>query len=133
MVYRHTPGYAVWKFVFPNDIVIYRRNNRDALKYYSHNIQLNLKFNIYTRSQESGWTWIARAGDDKCRCGREYTDTFNGIEFKWNDSMLKPTKTVQDLTDIFQTPTLCQICHYHNEYRAGRFCPKWVKQQLGVE
>jgi hypothetical protein len=126
--YKHTPGHAVWKFVF-GEIPYYRNTNGDAVRYFYDN-QTQI-FSIYVRSQDGGWKWIADCNkSDKCRCGRLYTDTFNGLEFRWRDSLLKPIKTIEDCIAVFQTPVLCQICHYTNEYNAGRWCPKWVKEQI---
>lgn len=67
---------------------------------------------------------------DRCGCGRLYTDTQNGLEFKWRDAQFIPSNTVEDCKEVFQAPVLCQVCHYSREYTAGRFCPKWVKEQI---
>jgi len=127
MVYKHTPGHAVWKFVF-DGIPYYRNSNISAVKYFYDSDHKS--FSIYVRLND-GWKWVVDHNiSDRCRCGRLYTDSFNGREFKWQDSLLKPAKTIEDCIAIFQTPVLCQICHYTNEYNAGRWCPKWVKAQI---
>lgn len=130
MPFKHTPGHAVWKFVFAHG-VYYRSSNASGMKYFYDSQEQS--FAIYVRTMQ-GWKWVAEhTYSDKCQCGRLYTDTFNGVEFRWKDALLMPYKTIEQCIEIFNKPTLCQVCHYRNEYKAGRFCPKWVKKQIGVE
>jgi hypothetical protein len=130
MAYRHTPGHAVWKFVFAHG-VYYRNSNASAMKYFYDSREQD--FAIYVRTID-GWKWVSEHHySDKCRCGRSYTDSFNGLEFRWRDALLSSYKTVEECITIFDLPELCQICHYSNEYKVGRWCPKWVRQQIGVE
>lgn len=124
------PGHTVWKFVFDHG-VYYRNSNAAAMKYFYDSSEQT--FNIYVRTK-NGWEWVSQyVYSDYCGCGRAYTDTFNGLEFKYRDALLLPYKTIEQCIEIFNLPLLCQICYYSLEYRAGRFCPKWVKKQIGVE
>jgi hypothetical protein len=122
------PGHAVWRFK-TSKVVIYRNSNRGAVQWFYAN--LNENFSIWTRNREGGWSYVCdNIVADRCNCGRLYTDTFNGLEFRWRDNSFAVSTTVEDCKEIFQAPDLCQVCYYRNELKAGRFCPKWVKQQL---
>lgn len=122
-------GHAVWKFLFPNKEIIYRNSHVAAVRYFYRNQERS--FSIWTRDREGGWIYVAdNVVSDRCNCGRLYTDTFNGLEFKWRDSQFSTPTSVEDCKEIFQAPALCQVCYYKIEFEAGRFCPKWVKQQL---
>lgn len=123
-------GHAVWKFKFHDTgNVYYRNSNASAVRYFYRNEDRS--FSIWTRSREEGWEYVCdNYVSDRCNCGRLYTDTFNGLEFRWRDSLFSVSTRVKDCKEIFQAPSLCQICYYKIEYSAGRFCPKWVKQKL---
>ena len=121
-------GHAIWKFQ-NKDKIIYRNSNKSAVKWFYANIEKN--FSIWTRSREGGWEYICtNMPSDRCSCGRLYTDTHNGLEFRWRDNAFTVSTTVEDCKEIFQAPDLCQVCYYKGELKAGRFCPKWVKQQI---
>lgn len=123
-------GHAVWKFKFHDTGNIYYRNsNKLAVRYFYRNI--NRPFSIWTRGREGGWEYVCdNVIADRCVCGRLYTDTHNGLEFRWRDNAFANSTTVEDCKEIFQAPDLCQVCYYKGELAQGRFCPKWVKQQL---
>lgn len=124
------PGHAVWKFRKAKDgAIFYRNTNKHAVAWFYRN--QGQPFSIWTRSREGGWEYVCdNTLSDRCECGRLYTDTHNGLEFKWRDNAFAVSTTVEDCKKIFQTPYLCQVCYYKGELNAGRFCPKWVKQQL---
>lgn len=122
------PGHAVWKFKTANNL-IYRNSNRSAVGWFYQNKDKN--FSIWIRSREGGWLYVCdNIVSDRCNCGRLYTDTFNGLEFRWRDNAFTVSTSVEDCKEIFQAPDLCQVCYYKGELAQGRFCPKWVKQQL---
>lgn len=129
------PGRALWKFVFHDTgRVYYRPSNKRAVGYFYDCEKTRRPFSIYQRSQSGGWEYVADVTpSDKCQCGRLYTDTFNGREFKWRDSQFLTPRSMAECVNIFTSPVLCQVCYYSKEYKEGRFCPKWVKQQIGVE
>lgn len=121
-------GHAVWKFKSPN-WVMYKNSNPGAVSWFYNRIEEN--FSIWLRNREGGWIYVCdNVVSDRCDCGRLYTDTHNGLEFKWKDNSFAISTTVEDCKKIFQAPTLCQVCYYKGELAAGRWCPKWVKQQL---
>lgn len=125
------PGHAAWKFMYPNGKIIYKRSNRSALDLFMNNAQWGDPCAIYYRSKQGGWEFAANLEiNDRCQCGREYTNTFNGREFRFRDMMFKSIKTIKECVDLFNQPELCQICFYTLELKAGRFCPRWVKEQL---
>lgn len=122
------PGHAIWKFKTV-DKLIYRNSNRSAVGWFYQNKDKN--FSIWIRSREGGWKYVCdNVVSDRCICGRLYTDTFNGLEFRWRDNSFTISTSVEDCKEIFQAPDLCQVCYYKGELAQGRFCPKWVKQQL---
>ncbi len=121
-------GHAVWK-IRTKDRVIYFNSNRRAVAWFYANIEKN--FSIWVRSRESGWVYVCdNVVSDRCGCGRQYTDTFNGLEFRWRNNSFTVSTTLEDCKEIFQAPTLCQVCYYKGELAQGRFCPKWVRQQI---
>lgn len=108
---------------------MYKNSNPGAVAWFYNRIGEN--FSIWTRNKEGGWTYVCdNVVSDRCNCGRLYTDTFNGLEFRWRDNAFATGITVEDCKEIFQKPDLCQVCYYKGELEQGRFCPKWVKQQL---
>lgn len=121
-------GHAVWKFKTKEN-VMYCNSNRSAVSWFYANVEKN--FSIWIRSREGGWDHVCdNIVSDRCMCGRLYTDTFNGLEFRWRDNFFTVSTSVEDCKEIFQAPDLCQVCFYKSELAQGRFCPKWVKQQL---
>ena len=122
-------GHAVWKFKYPDGSTYYRNSHKTAVGWFYQNI--GKQFSIWTRRQEGGWEYVCdNIVSDRCQCGRLFTDTFNGLEFRWRDNVFSSSTTVEDCKEIFQAQDLCQVCYYKNELDAGRFCPKWVKKQL---
>jgi len=121
-------GHAVWKFK-TSDKVMYCNTNKHAVSWFYSNSEKN--FSIWIRSRKGGWEYICdHIVDDRCGCGRLYTDTFNGLEFRWRNNAFAVSTSVEDCKEIFQAPDLCQVCYYKGELAQGRFCPKWVKEQL---
>jgi len=124
------PGQAVWKFVSP-DRVVYRNSNASALKYFWQ-IRDKEEIVIYARLP-TGWEYVFTSQPrERCACGRDYDDTPSGETFRWQEPG-KFNKTIKDVISIMKQPVLCMICYYGKEYKAGRFCPKYVKQQLGLD
>lgn len=125
-------GHAIWKFDFYEAGKVYYRNtNRSAIGYLYSNENYN--FAVYARDKSGGWKFVVNhLVSDRCRCGRLYTDTFNGVEFKWRDAQWITPETMANCEEIFKAPVLCQVCYYTKEYNQGNFCPKWVKKQIGV-
>lgn len=122
--------HAVWKFKFHDSgNVYYRNSNASAVKYFYRNC--NRSFSIWSRSLKEGWEYVCdNIVSDRCVCGRLYTDTSNGLEFRWRDNAFAVSTTIQDCKEIFQTPELCQVCYYKGEFAKGRWCPRWVKNQI---
>jgi hypothetical protein len=124
-------GHATWKFKYPDGRIYYRNSNKTAVGWFYQNCKE--AFSIWTRCREGGWEYVCdNIVATRCQCGRLFTDTFNGLEFKWRDNMFSSSTTVEDCKKIFQAQDLCQVCYYKSELEAGRFCPKWVKQQLNM-
>lgn len=124
------PGMAVWKFVH-KDSVIYRNSNNDALKYFWR-IRDIKDAAVYARTPK-GWEYVFTSQPRaECGCGRQYDDTPNGEEFRWQDPG-KFNRTMEDVRKIMTGPVLCMICYYKEEYYAGRWAPKFVKQQLRLD
>ncbi len=129
MGYKHTPGYATWKFVI-NGKIIYRHKNADALKYYWNNRD-QYSFTVYVRTK-NGWEFVARRQlSDRCQCGRSYDETANGEVFRFQEHPL--VMTIKALSELMSSPILCQVCYYKRELKEGRWAPKYVKKQLGLE
>lgn len=126
----YKPGYATWKFV-TKDKVIYKVRNYDALRLYLDYRDL-YALTIYVRTKEKGWKLVvSRTPTDKCQCGRYYTDTPNGEPFMYQEY---PTEyTIVVLSELMRSPTLCIMCYYRVELKEGRWAPKYVRQQLGLE
>lgn len=122
-------GHAVWKFKSPN-WVMYKNSNAGAVSFFYNKI--NEPFSIWTRRKEGGWEHVLdHSVSGRCQCGRLYTNTHNGLEFRWRDNAFMVSTTIEDCKQIFQAPDLCQVCYYKKELAQGRFCPKWVRQQIG--
>lgn len=108
---------------------MYKNSHASAVSWFYNKI--GEPFSIWTRCREGGWRYVCdNIVSDRCVCGRLYTDTFNGLEFRWRDNAFATATSVEACKEIFQAPDLCQICYYKAELAQGRFCPKWVKQQL---
>jgi hypothetical protein len=122
-------GHAVWKFQFKTN-VIYRNKNHHALKLYWNNRDRNV-FSVYVRSLE-GWKFVVNhTPSEKCKCGREYNDTPNGESFRFQAHPL--VFTIESVSNVMCSPTLCMICYYTQELKKGRWAPKHVKKTLGLE
>lgn len=122
-------GHAVWKFQFEKKLV-YRNKNRDALKLFwkARDVQ---PFNIYVRTL-NGWRLVAsHVPSERCVCGREYDDTPNGETFRFQSHPL--VYTIESISETMSSPTLCMICYYREELKEGRWAPKHVKRELGLE
>lgn len=88
-------------------------------------------FSVYVRTI-NGWEFVAsRTLSDKCQCGRSYDDTANGEVFKFQEHPL--VNTIEAISALIRSPTLCQVCYYKIELKEGRWAPKYVKRQLGLE
>lgn len=126
------PGHALWKFTFHDTGGVYYRNsNKRAEGYFHDSEQTGRPFSIHVRNPEGGWNYVTDIiRSDTCQCGRKYTDTYNGREFRWRDAQFLSPDSVVSCIEIFTKPVLCQICYYSMEYREGRFCPKWVKERM---
>jgi hypothetical protein len=130
MGYYHVPGYAVWKFV-TEKVVIYRKKNYDALKWYWKYRDVE-PFTVYVRSRSDGWDLVTvNTPSDRCQCGRLYTDNATNEPFKFQDHPL--VLNIKTISETMSSPMLCQICYYKGELQKGRWAPKYVKQQLGLE
>lgn len=120
-------GYTVWKFYVEGRGVIYKNTNKDALSLFL-NFEDKYGMRIYKRTG-SGWVhaadWIPR---DNCVCGGSYSDTINGIEFKWRN--YNKWKTLEELTTLMNTPYLCQKCYYFAEWKENRWCPAFWRQRF---
>lgn len=121
-------GHAIWKFKI-GEKIHYSNSNKSAVSWFYANLEKS--FSIWIRSREGGWEYVCtNTISDRCGCGRLYTDTFNGLEFRWRNNAFTVSTSVEDCKEIFQAPDLCQVCYYKGELAQGRFCPKWVKKQI---
>lgn len=83
---------------------------------------------IFKRTIE-GWKHAADYNpQDNCPCGGSYTDTINGVEFKWRS--YNRWKTIEELTTLMNTPYLCQKCYYRKEWQEGRWCPAFWRMRF---
>jgi hypothetical protein len=129
--YGYEEGHAIWKFHFPGKVV-YRNKNRHALQLYYKERDWQ-QFDIYTRNSAGGWKLVAHNRPSKtCQCGRYYDDNPYGEMFKYQSTAFT-SSTIEGMTQIMLSPVLCMLCYYKLEYDAGRFCPKLVKQELGLD
>lgn len=122
-------GHTVWRF-HTRDRVIYRNSHRHALKFY-WDIRDRYPFSAYVRTV-NGWQFVvSRSPAEMCICGREFTDTPNKEPFKYQTAPL--VYTIGSVSTTMQSPTLCMVCYYGNELKQGRWAPRFVRQQLGLE
>lgn len=122
-------GHATWKFQL-GERLIYRVKNIDALRLYWE-LRDRKSFSVYVRTI-NGWEYVATHNpSDHCICGRAYDDTPNGEQFKFQEHPLE--YTIAAMTDLMKSPVLCQVCYYRGELKAGRWAPKHVRKQLGLE
>lgn len=123
------PGRATWKFQL-GERLIYRVKNYDALKLYWE-LRDRKPFIVYVRTQQ-GWEYVAtHEPSEYCICGRAYDDTPNGESFRFQEHPLE--WTIDAMTVTMKSPVLCQLCYYRGELKAGRWAPKHVQKQLGLE
>ena len=121
--------HPTWKFTFP-DRIMYLERNRAAMGFYWRNRDVH-SFKIEVRSQKGGWDFVTHiVPSDTCKCGRSY-EIENGELFKFQPELL--IATIAEMTKIMLSPVLCQICYYKGELEAGRWAPKNVKRELGLE
>ncbi len=129
MVVYMGDGHAVWRFTLPNQAIIYINSHREAWKYYYRNLDSG-SFKIEARTRQ-GWIYVASyVANDTCHCGRSFTMQ-NGEIFRHQDPPIP--FTVSGLSEVFNSPVLCVICYYKGELKAGRWAPKMVKRELGLE
>jgi hypothetical protein len=127
--YPHTPGYAVWKFVLGTKFV-YRARNHDALKLYWQ-IRDRKSFDVYVRTT-NGWEFVTtNIPSETCNCGRRYDQTPTGESFKFQEHPL--VYSIEAMRATISSPTLCMICYYKGELNKGRWAPKYVKKEIGLE
>jgi hypothetical protein len=127
---RSDPGRVTWKFVLENN-VIYRLRNDDALKIW-WDLRDRKAVTVYSRGRTGGWDFVVEhVPSDKCNCGKYYDDTPNGEPFKFQEHPLE--YTIVELTKTMRSPILCMMCYYKGEIEHGRWAPKSVRDQLGLE
>lgn len=122
------PGHAAWRFTLPNKIM-YFVSNSAAWKYYCSNIDYG-SFKIEARTNK-GWKYVTTYNaSDTCQCGRSFV-LQNGETFRYQDPPVP--LSISGLSEVFNSPVLCIICYYKGELKAGRWAPKLVKRELGLE
>lgn len=126
------PGHAVYKFIVYNYAkpVLYKNSHKGMLSLFFWLIDKDI--DIYFR-KNNGWNLIIEHRPlDKCRCGRLYTNSNSGEDFRRQQNSLIFGDSVAKIIELISLPILCQICYYEIEYDSGAWCPLWVKQQLGI-
>lgn len=124
-----TAGHAVWKVVHPNK-VHYTNSHVGFIQYFYRS--MHKEFKLYLRTT-NGWKYITEhLPADKCKCGRAYDYSFDGEDCRRLENHTIPANSVENIASIMQLPILCHICYYKREYEQGQWCPRWVKEQLGI-
>ncbi len=119
------PGHAVWKVFSDDNRVFYFNSNKSFLRYY-FKFGRTYVWNIYYRTLE-GWKFGANTTiQTECICGRYFTDSMNGEEFRCRKFL--PINTMIEIIEYIRSPELCQRCFYYEEWQNKRWCPKYYKQ-----
>ena len=122
-------GHAVWRFNLPNKR-IHRNTNADALKWYWSARDIE-SFIAYVRTVE-GWKKVVSSSPaEQCGCGRAYDNTPSGEPFRFQEHQL--VYTIESVSSVMCSPVLCMVCYYKNELNEGRWAPRFVKRELGLE
>jgi hypothetical protein len=112
------------------EFFVYRVRNYDALKIY-WSIRDKKPFDIFVRTL-NGWELVTtNVPSDICNCGRRYDQTPNNEIFKFQEHPLE--YTIEALRQTMSSPVLCMICYYKGELEKGRWAPKYVKKEIGLE
>lgn len=123
-----TDSHVSWRFTVDGRI-IYFETNLAAWKYYSWKRDV-ASFKIEARTNQ-GWKYVTNyIISDSCQCGRSYTLANDEI-FRFQEA--PAPLTIALMSETFCSPLLCIMCYYKNELKVGRWAPKAIRRELGLE
>lgn len=128
MSYKFPAGMVNWRFTH-TDRMVYKTKNLDASRYY-YAFRDREQFKVEANGIEGWFFVIENIPRDICHCGRSYT-LDNGEPFKYQEAPL--VTNMKNVVAMMRSPLLCQVCYYRTEITNGRWAPKSVRRELGLE
>lgn len=118
-----------WRFTHL-DRVVYVTKNIDASRYY-YSFRDKEQFKVEVNKKDPAWVFVVEnIPREQCGCGKSY-ELPNGELFKYQEAPL--VTNMKNIIAMMQSPVLCQMCYYKVEINNGRWAPKSVRKELGLE